>query len=213
MKISPTITFAITVCDELFEFERLLQHILNQIGDNDEILIIKDKSKGDEKEFGEICYKYLENKNIQHKFVTTYLNKDFATFKNNIVTNATKDYIVQIDADEFPCANFVTNLRQIFELNPQIDCYTVVRANYVDGITEQYLKQMSWRIDEKMRINFPDRQFRIFKNNGKIFWKNAVHEVLDGWRIVSNLPESLFLIHPKSIDKQMSQNEFYAQNF
>lgn len=202
-------TFAITVCDELFEFKQLLQNILSQIENCDEILVICDTSKNKLDDVKQI----LEQEYIKYTLIPTTLNKDFATFKNNIVTNATKDYIVQIDADEFPCANFVTNLRQIFELNPQIDCYTVARENYVNGITEQYLKQMSWRIDDKSRINFPDRQFRIFKNNGKIFWKNPVHEVLDGWRIVSNLPESLFLMHVKSIDKQMSQNEFYAQNF
>jgi hypothetical protein len=68
-------------------------------------------------------------------------------------------------------------------------------------------------MDEKSRINFPDRQFRIFKNNKKIFWKNSVHEVLYGWKEMSNLPDILFLRHEKTFDKQLSQNEFYASHF
>ena len=191
------------------KFKQLLENILSQIENCDEIVVICDTSKNKLDDVKQI----LEQEYIKYTLIPTTLNKDFATFKNNIVANATKDYIIQIDADELLCGNFVSNLRQIIELNPQIDCYTVARENYVDGITQEYLKQMFWTIDDKMRINFPDRQFRIFKNNGKIFWKNSVHEVLDGWRIVSNLPESLFLMHRKSIDKQMSQNEFYARNF
>jgi glycosyltransferase involved in cell wall biosynthesis len=208
-----TITYAITVCDEMNEFDQLLSNIIEQMSQDDEILIIKDKSKGDELEFEKICYKHLQNTNIQHYFKVINLNNNFADFKNNIVKFATKDFIVQIDADELMCPNFVTNLKQIIELNPTIDCYTVARENFVTDIPIEYLKQMSWTIDEQSRINFPDRQFRIFKNNGKIFWKNSVHEVLYGWRIVSNLPEQLFLIHRKSIEKQLSQNEFYDKHF
>jgi glycosyltransferase involved in cell wall biosynthesis len=208
-----SITFAITVCDEMVEFDRLLFNIVSQMSQDDEILIIKDDTKAHEYSFGQICNKYFTEFDVQYYIHCTKLNNNFAEFKNNIIKFATKDYIVQIDADEILCDNFVTNLRQIIELNPQIDCYTVARENYVKGITENYLKQIGWTIDDKSRINFPDKQFRVFKNNGNIFWKNAVHEVLYGWRIVSNLPEQLFLIHNKSFEKQLSQNEFYAQNF
>ena len=208
-----TITYAITVCDEMSEFDRLLSNIVEQMSQDDEILIIKDESKGNRFEFIQICDKYFTNSNIQFYIHRTKLNNNFAEFKNNIVKFASKDFIVQIDADELMCPNFVTNLKQIIELNPSIDCYTVSRENYVTDMPQTYLNEVGWTIDDKFRINFPDRQFRIFKNNGKIFWKNPVHEVLYGWRIVSNLPEQLFLIHNKTFDKQLSQNEFYDKNF
>lgn len=206
-----TITFGITVCDELKELESLLYDIREQMSSDDEIIIICDMIKGQRSEIERIMDKICIG--IDTKFTLMSLNNDFATFKNNLVKFATKDYILQIDADELLCDNFVPNLRQILELNPNIDCYTVARENYVTGITDNYINEQGWHKDAQSRINFPDRQYRLFKNNDKIFWKNKVHEVLYGWRIVSNLPEDMTLIHTKTFDKQVSQNEFYAKNF
>ena len=177
----------------------------------DEILVICDNSKGFESKLNQIMNEICVG--IDTKFVSTTLNNNFADFKNNLVKFATKDYILQIDADEIMCSNFVPNLKQVLELNPEIDCYTIARENYVTDITDDYLNEQGWYKDEKYRINYPDRQYRLFKNNGKIFWKNKVHEVLYGWRIVANLPDAMSLMHTKTFMKQKLQNIFYAENF
>ena len=60
-------------------------------------------------------------------------------------------------------------------------------------------------------VNFPDYQWRIYKNNNKIKWINKVHEVLEGYKTMAYLPteEPWCLQHPKTIERQEQQNEYY----
>ena len=60
-------------------------------------------------------------------------------------------------------------------------------------------------------INAPDYQSRIYRNTPEIRWKNKVHEVLDGYKTLSYLPqdEEWCLYHHKNIERQERQNEFY----
>jgi hypothetical protein len=60
-------------------------------------------------------------------------------------------------------------------------------------------------------INWCDYQWRIWKNKPEIKWKNKVHEVLEGYKIMSSLPseEEYCLHHPKTIDRQEKQNSYY----
>ena len=56
-------------------------------------------------------------------------------------------------------------------------------------------------------------QYRIYRNSDNIKWTNKVHEVLDGFRTLSHLPmqEELALYHPKEIERQEKQNEYYEK--
>jgi hypothetical protein len=46
-----------------------------------------------------------------------------------------------------------------------------------------------------------------------IKWINKVHEVLEGYKIMSYLPidEEWCLLHPKTIERQEKQNKFYSE--
>ncbi len=59
--------------------------------------------------------------------------------------------------------------------------------------------------------NWPDLQWRIYKRDPKIRWKNKVHEVLDGYKTHAMLPleEEFALEHYKDIGRQEKQNEYY----
>jgi hypothetical protein len=60
-------------------------------------------------------------------------------------------------------------------------------------------------------INFPDTQLRICKNLPEIKWKGNVHERLDGYKNLALLEgEEWALLHPKSLEKQIKQNELYS---
>ena len=54
-------------------------------------------------------------------------------------------------------------------------------------------------------------KWRIYKNIPQIQWKNKVHEVLDGYKTMSLLPreEEYALYHPKTIERQEKQNNYY----
>jgi hypothetical protein len=44
-----------------------------------------------------------------------------------------------------------------------------------------------------------------------IEWKNKVHEVIEGYKTMAQLPayEDLALYHPKTIERQEKQNNYY----
>jgi glycosyltransferase involved in cell wall biosynthesis len=119
------------------------------------------------------------------------------------------DYIFQIDADEIPNNVLIENLPAILENN--VDVILVPRVNTVQGITQQHMQHWGWKQNDKGWIQWPDFQWRIYKNTPDIKWKNKIHEVLDGFKTYSNLPEieEYALYHPKTIERQEKQNNYY----
>ena len=67
------------------------------------------------------------------------------------------------------------------------------------------------KLNAKKWVNWPDYQWRIWKNKDEIKWKNKVHEVLEGHKTYATLPpmEDFAIYHPKKIDRQEKQNEYY----
>ena len=87
----------------------------------------------------------------------------------------------------------------------------VPRENYVTGLTDEHIKQWGWQVDKQSRINFPDLQWRIYRNSYSIKWVNKVHEKLEGFDVYTNLPlePEFSLLHLKTIEKQEKQNNYY----
>jgi glycosyltransferase involved in cell wall biosynthesis len=200
-----SISYAITACNEHVELERLLEMLENNIRPEDEVIIQIDSTATPEVKA--LCTDYMRNNWHAIEFP---LNKDFASFKNNLSKYCTKDYIFQIDADEYPHLFLIQSLPQVLEYNP-IDVILVPRINTVEGLTVQHIDQWGWNVNDKGWVNFPDYQWRIWKNNKKIKWINKVHERLDGFQTYSPLPqmEEYCLYHPKDIKRQEKQNQFY----
>ena len=139
------------------------------------------------------------------------MNGDFASFKNNLKSHCTKEWIFNIDADEMPSGFLLENIRDILNHNKDIDLIIVPRWNTVNGITSRHINLWGWRNDDLGRINWPDWQMRIYRNKENIRWKNKVHERIEGYDKYAFLPEDkdYCLFHNKSIEKQESQNNFY----
>jgi glycosyltransferase involved in cell wall biosynthesis len=199
----PSISYAITACNEHVELDRLLDQLTSSIRDEDEIVVQMDFTATDEVKDVVNKYKLM---NYFHP-----LNSDFATFKNNLSSLCTKDYIFQIDADEYPHPELVALLPAILEANDDTDVFLVPRINTVEGLTEQHIKQWGWNVDHHNRVNFPDYQWRVWKNVPTIKWINKVHERLDGFGLYTNFPplDEMCLYHPKDIKRQEKQNQFY----
>ena len=203
-----TISYAITVCNELEEITKLLNFLQTNIRKEDEIVIQYDEtSVTDEvKEYVTLMDSMHEN----HIVVGFPLNKDFASFKNNLKSHCTKDYIFQVDADEIPHEFLVEYIGEVLDENP-VDIVFVPRVNTVEGLTDEHIKKWGWKVDEKGWVNFPDYQTRIYKNTDDVKWMNKVHERITGYDTFSNFPaeEQWSLYHSKQIDRQEQQNEFY----
>lgn len=199
----PSISYAITACNEHAELERLLDHLNDWIREEDEIVIQLDTTATEEVK--EISFKYPNLVTV-----TAFpLAGDFAQFKNNLKNYCTKDYIFQIDADENLSQNLILNLPEILEINPEIELYAVPRINTVEGLTQEHIQKWGWNINESGWVNYPDYQTRIFKNIPEIKWINKVHERLVGAKTIVPLPEGYDLIHPKTIERQEKQNQLY----
>jgi glycosyltransferase involved in cell wall biosynthesis len=199
------ISFAITACNETAELKRLVNQLKKCKVEKDEIIIQVD-TENTPPEMLELISNF---ENIDRVF--SNLNKDFASFKNNLKKHCKKDYIFFIDADEEINKDQIDLIRQVIELNPTIDCFLVPRINTVAGLTPKHIGQWGWRIDEHNRINFPDYQYRICKNKPEITWVGKVHEKLEGHTNMALLPaEDIYALgHHKTISKQEKQNEFY----
>ena len=134
----------------------------------------------------------------------------FGNMKNALTEVCTGDYIFQIDADEYPHEVLMDNIHGILETN-DVDVVLVPRVNTVEGLTQDHIQKWGWRVDERGWVNFPDPQWRIYRRSESIRWENKVHEKLVGYETISNLPwaEELSLYHPKDIERQEKQNEYY----
>ncbi len=200
------ISYAITACNEHVELETLLKLLSSHKREEDEIVVQVDKSKHT-KQVSDVLKKFKIKKNQFE------LNGDFASYKNNLKKICKGDYIFQIDADEVPALETVENLPHILEANVDVDLFLVPRINIVTGITEDHLKKWDWNQNEHEWINWPDYQFRIFKNNFNIKWQNKVHENIVGAQTGVQLPATAeyALTHIKSIEKQESQNKLYEK--
>jgi glycosyltransferase involved in cell wall biosynthesis len=197
----PSISYAITACNEHVELERLLSQLTEHIRPEDEIVVQMDITATDEVKAVVIKY------NLMSYFHP--LNKDFATFKNNLKSLCTKDYIFQIDADEYLSEELLIYLPFILDENSTIEMFSIPRINTVEGLTQEHIRQWGWRVDENGWINYPDYQNRILKNKPEIHWVNKVHEKIIGAMTTTEIPPGLDLIHPKTIERQEKQNNYY----
>jgi hypothetical protein len=207
----PSISYAITACNEHVELERLLDLLVTKIRPEDEIVVQLDSTATSEVKL--VAGRYGVGSDYEYHRIFSSLNNDFAAFKNNLSAHCTRDYTFQIDADEYPHLYLLEDLPEILEYNSTIDVFLTPRINTVEGLTEQHIQQWGWHVNDNGWVNFPDYQWRIWRNNKKIQWINKVHERLTGFDYYTALPmsEEYCLFHPKDIERQEKQNEFYSK--
>ena len=205
------ISYAIPVCNEINELQRLIDFLIKHKREEDEIVVLFDSQNG-----SKTVEEYLRAKTINPKspfiWYSNPLNNDFAQQKNYLTKMCSGDWVFLIDADEYPDEYLCTALPWMIENNPEVEAYWVSRINTVQGLTPEHIQKWGWRVNNKGWVNFPDKQMRIYKNNpDKIKWTKPVHEQLVGYNKFADLPgnEEYCLYHPKDIDRQEKQNKFY----
>ena len=202
------ISYAIPVCNEFQEIQRLINFLLENKRQEDEVVVLFDSNNG----ISEV-EEFLRAKSVNGEFnwVPYKFDGHFANMKNHLTKLCNGDYIYQIDADEMIDEYVLRLLPQVLEVN-NVDAILVPRINTVKGLTQEHVQKWGWRVDENDWINFPDYQWRIYKNNKEIKWKNKVHEVLEGHKSVSHLPKESewCLLHEKTIERQEKQNNYYS---
>ena len=205
---SMVISYAITVCNELIEIQKLLPFLLENKRDEDEITILFDVQGGTDK-----VEEYLRTESVNNEFnwIKSNFKGHFADWKNYLTTLCSGDYIFQIDADEIPDWYLINYLPEILKSNPDNEVYLVPRVNTVDGLTDEHINKWGWNVNDSGWVNWPDYQWRIWKNKPEIKWVNKVHERLEGFKTYSTLPQEpeFSLKHSKDIKRQEKQNSYY----
>ena len=201
------ISYAIPVCNEDKELDRLLAQLLFHETPDMEVVVQCDQGNTSPE-----VYKILDKYSAFIHVIEFPLKGNFAAFKNNLKKHCTGAWIFQIDADEYLSDSLIKNLPSILQTNPTVDLFLVPRINTVEGLTQEHINKWQWRVDEKGWVNFPDYQTRILQNSPKINWASKVHEVLTGHNNYVMLPaeEAYCLYHPKGIERQERQNAYYA---
>ena len=213
MKISYLVTCKNETLELLQLIEKLKTHI-DFVAPNDEVVILDDFS--DNEDTKKILAKA---KSYGFTVVQHALNKNFAEHKNYGSKRCVGDYILQIDADEYPSDFLLNNIHEIIESNPTVELYRVPRVNIVRGATDNDARNWGWHISKLSEfgdlpiINWGngDYQSRIYKNSLRIQWHKPLHETIIGAYIVADLPKEVdySIIHDKTIDRQRAQNIRY----
>jgi len=203
------ISYAITVCNEFVEIQKLVSFLRENKRQQDEIVVLFDQKNGKE-EVASWLSKQSKYPNFQFWRGLDF-DGHFANWKNKLTSYCSGDYIFQIDADEMITEVLIGNLPTILEGNPDNEVFLIPRVNTVAGLTQEHITKWRWNVDEEDRINWPDYQWRIWKNKPEIKWVNKVHEKLEGFKTYALIPalHDLALHHPKTIERQEKQNAYY----
>ena len=204
------ISYAITVCNELYEIQRLVYFLLRTKRPQDEIVVLMDTTKASDELISTLHH--YEIHNMDH--IVVWPGKfpgHFADWKNKLTSLCNGDYIFQIDADELPNENLISVLPDVLAENKDIDVFLIPRINIVSDITPEHIAKWGWKVNDAGWVNWPDMQWRLWKNKPEIQWVNKVHERLDGFKTYTAMPdvEYFALYHPKTIQKQEKQNNYY----
>jgi len=205
------ISYAITVCDEEIELQKLVTFLLKHKELQDEIVITFDHMNGTKG-----VEEYLRSHSVNGEFnwhtAWPFFEGDFSELKNCTKKMCSGDYIFHLDADEIPHKTLMEQIHTILEMN-SVDLVWIPRVNTVEGLTQEHIDKWGWNVSDKGWVNFPDYQARVFLNSPEIKWSGKVHEVIKGHTTQSHLPphEELSLYHQKTIKRQEKQNELYEK--
>jgi glycosyltransferase involved in cell wall biosynthesis len=203
------LSYAITACNEVEETIRLVSQLLNYKEENSEVVVLLDTPKAPTE-----LVEYLElQANADHiTLIESEFDNDFAQWKNLLNSQCKGEWIFQLDADEYLTPDLIVNMESLLDANIDKDLILVPRINTVEGLTDSHIQKWGWNVNENGWVNFPDVQTRIYKNKPEqIGWSGKVHERIGGFESYTNFPlEEIYCIkHPKTIERQEKQNNYY----
>jgi glycosyltransferase involved in cell wall biosynthesis len=211
------LSFLITVHNEDDSLNRLLTQLSKYKQDDPECEIIILDDHSDNPRTKEVFESFKDYITIhQH-----YLNRDFGGHKQYGNTLCSGDYIFQVDSDELFSDDLLWNMKALIKSNSDVDLFMIPRVNTIEGLKQEHVMKWGWRVSNfgegsPPMINWPDFQFRLYRNAPHIKWERPLHELVVGADKVTYLPHedsTWALFHPKTIEQQEKQNLFYNQNF
>ena len=162
------ISYAITVCNEHKEVEKLLTFLFEHKRNQDQVVVQMDKDNVT-KEVIDICERFESKQASEYNLVQYSLDKNFAAYKNNLNKSCAGNWIFQIDADEIPNEYLIEALPFILEANEDKE-----EIYWIKPVHEQlkgYTKFANLPAEEKFALYHP-------KNIGRQEQQNKFYETI-----------------------------------
>ena len=174
------ISYAITVCNEEVELQKLVTFLLKHKELQDEIVITYDSKNGTKS-----VDEYLRSHSVNGEFNwhPFEFEGNFSDLKNHTKSMCSGDYIMHLDADELPHETLIEQLHTILEMN-DVDLVWIPRVNTVDGITEHQIQKWGWRVNAPYEIynekvmDTESEEYKLLKKMDLIVDENIVEEVI-----------------------------------
>jgi glycosyltransferase involved in cell wall biosynthesis len=209
----PFISYLVTTKNTGLELQFLLER-LYKYGQNNECIILDDHSDNP------VTLQVLNNasNNSFFKVHKHKLDRNYSEHKNYGKNQCQGEYIFQIDDDELPTETLLESLKELINLNKDVDLFWIPRINDFKGVNHINAQQWGWKLtpyEDRFIVNFPDLQSRLFKNLPYIEWKRRLHEKIEGSKTHVHLPYEyeFALLHNKTIEKQVETNIKYNKMF
>ena len=211
------ISYLITCSNEEESLKNLLYRVRDNIDTEDEMVVILDSERVDNKKTKQILKTFGGSDDWYHLHP---LSNNYSEHKNWGAQQCQYEWIFQLDGDELPTETLVINIKDIITLNPDIEAFWIPRINDFRGVTEQHAMQWGWRLSmsptyKRPIVNWHDPQCRLFMNKPEIKWVGRLHERIQGNKTFVYLPadEDLAIYHDKTIEKQVETNLKYNKLF
>ncbi len=92
------ISYAITVCNEHREIEKLLTFLFEHKREEDQVVVQMDMNAT--KEVIDICERFESRQASEYRLIQFELNKNFAAYKNNLNKECDGNWIFQIETQK-----------------------------------------------------------------------------------------------------------------
>ena len=195
--MSPTLTFAICVCNESRDLYSLVS-FLNKVREPGDDIVILVESLHVSPQVRAVLDHFKDSLVVHERD----FDGNFSAHRNYHISKCKGDFIFVIDPDEMPQEFLVKNIRRVFQ-DTKADIVAVPRMNMCPGHTEEWARDR-FTLNEVGWINWPDYQTRIFRNGIGLKFDNELHEMIKGSSKVVAVPAEPrhSLWHIKSVDKQ-----------
>jgi len=171
----PFISYLVTTKNTGLELQFLLER-LYKYSQNNECIILDDYS--DEPDTLQVLNNTSDKsffKVHKHK-----LERNYSEHKNYGKSQCQGEYIFQIDDDELPSETLLESLKELIELNNDVDLFWIPRINIFLGVDDIEAKKWGWRltkIPELVKEKIIDDQsyeYKFLKNNGYILEETKI---------------------------------------
>lgn len=109
-----------------------------------------------------------------YKLYKHALNNNYSDHKNYGKSLCSGEYIFQLDADEIPSESLLQSIKDLIDINRDVDVFWIPRINNFIGVTDIEANQWGWKLTkipalvQEKAISINSYEYKFLKLNGYI---------------------------------------------